>query len=273
MVVLAVTVVLVVVPDRVIRDTVAGDRRPIWSDDFSGSAGASPDAGRWRHAEGGDGWGNDETQCYTSDDDNAQLDGDGHLVITALRAPGAGHRCVDGNLNPFTSARLDTQDRFEFTYGRVEIRAKVPSGIGVWPAFWALGSDDEGKKWPASGEFDVLEYVGRLPRRVLAAAHAATADGKHVPLSKETRATVDIDEDWHTYGVRWTRGALVYTFDGEEFATFTRAEVEEAGGVWPFGHDFYLVLNLAMGGGYPGPVAPDIEKQEFVIDWVRIYRV
>ncbi len=273
MAVLAVTIVLLVVPDRKIRDMVAGYDRPIWSDDFSGSAGVAPDPAHWRHAEGGDGWGNDETQCYTADDANSSLDGDGHLVITAIRAPGAGHRCVDGNRNAFTSARLDTRGKFEFKYGRIEIRAKVPNAMGVWPAFWALGSDDEGKKWPASGEFDILEYIARLPRRVLAAAHAATADGTHVPLSKEIQAPVDIDEAWHTYGVEWTADKLTYTYDGAEYATFTRAEIAKAGGVWPFGHDFYLVLNLAMGGGYPGPVDPKVDKQKFVIDWVRIYRV
>ena len=246
----------------------------VWSDEFDAPAGTPPDPKVWGYdlgdgsANGNVGWGNRELQYYTEDPANAATDGDSNLVITARDAEG-GLACYYGACR-FTSARLLTKDRYEVEFGRVETRAKVPVGFGVWPAFWMLGTDIGAVGWPKSGEIDVLEHVGRLPKRVFGTIHGPGYSG-----NDGFGSTHDFDrpvaDDFHTFAVEWSPGRIVWFVDDIEYHRATPADV--APSAWAFDHPFFLLLNLAVGGNFGGPVGPETTfPQEFVVDYVRIYR-
>lgn len=246
------------------------ERELVWSDEFDGPAGALPDPDNWVFETFGDGSGNNELQCYTEVPGNIATDGKGHLVITAIKQPG--HRCVDGWTNDYTSARITTQGKHTFEYGRLEVRAKVPGGPGTWPAFWALGDDHDTVGWPRSGEIDVMEHVGHDPTEVSGAVHAATADGSHFYISDEYDVGRDLSKGFHTYAVDWDEDSITWSIDGEEYQTLTREDVE-AKGPWVFDHPFYLLLNLAIGGNLGGEVPESTPfPQSYVIDHVRVYQ-
>lgn len=244
--------------------------RLVWSDEFDGAAGALPDPRRWGFETFGDGSGNQELQCYTDAPGNTSTNGKGQLVITALRQPE--HRCVDGRTNDFTSGRITTQGKFTQTYGRLEVRAKVPAGVGTWPAFWALGANKPQVGWPAAGEIDTMEYVGRLPRETSGAVHGPDASGQRWYLSRKGQAADDLSVAFHVYSVDWSPDRLVWRLDGKVYGTVTKADVEAAGGRWVYDHPFYLLLNLAVGGNLGGEVPPTTPwPQQFTVDYVRVY--
>jgi beta-glucanase (GH16 family) len=242
-------------------------RSLVWSDEFNGDNGAVPDPDKWileQYAPT-----ETEQQCYTASPDNAHMDGQGHLVISALDQPGT---CADGQYRPVTSARLTTRYLHDFEHARFEIRARMPSGEGTWPAFWAL-SDHRGVAWPESGEIDVLEYVGREPDHVFGTVHFADEDGEHHFVQADDRAEEEgsLHEELHTYAVEWDEDEVTWYLDDEEFGRVTREEVEEIG-TWPFDRPYYLLLNLAMGGVLGGDVPEDLAyPQELVVDWIRVY--
>lgn len=245
-------------------------RALVWSDEFDGPAGALPDPAHWVFETYGDGSGNNELQCYTEVPGNIATDGEGHLVITAIKQPG--HQCVDGRTNDYTSARITTQGLHTFEYGRLEVRAQVPTGVGTWPAFWALGDDHDTVGWPRSGEIDVMEHVGRAPTEAIGAVHAAAHDGSHFYLSERHDVGTQLGAGFHTYAVDWDEDSITWSVDDEEFQTITREEVEEQG-PWVFDHPFYLLLNLAIGGNLGGEVpATTPFPQSYVVDHVRIYQ-
>lgn len=249
---------------------VATGRTLAWSDEFSGASGRSPSAARWTLATGGGGWGNDELQCYTTSPDNAATNGQGQLVVAAVRTPL--HRCADGHWNNYTSARMTTQNTFSITHGRLEIRAKLPSGAGAWPAFWALGTSSSTSGWPTCGEIDVMEYTGNRPTVTTSAAHVAARDGSHWYATRTAPASSTLSTQFHVYAVEWTSTALTYYRDKTRIGTITRTEVLQHG-AWPFDKPFYLLVNLAMGGTYAGPVPLGTPSpQRFVVDYVRVYR-
>lgn len=246
-----------------------GGRELVWSDEFTGAAGAAPDPASWRPVSGGDGWGNDELQCYTDSRENSILDGKGYLVVSARATPG--HACADGRTNDYTSARLITQGLREFQYGTLEMRAKVPTGVGAWPAFWALGRDHETAGWPASGEIDVTEVLGREPRVAHGSLHFPAPDGSPATITGNRTADVDLGAAFHVYSATWTPDGISFALDGATFQTATRAEVE-ATGRWVFDQPFYLLLNVAVGGRWPGPPSAGTAwPQQMVVDYVRVY--
>ena len=248
----------------------ATEKKPSWSDEFDGPVGALPSESSWGFETFGDGSGNQELQCYTSVPGNVSTDGEGHLVITALKQPG--HQCVDGSVNDYTSGRITTQGKFTAEYGRLEVRAKVPSGVGTWPAFWALGANKPEVGWPAAGEIDAMEYVGRLPRETSGAVHGPDANGERWYLSRKGQSEQDLSEAFHVYSVDWSPDELVWRLDGEEYGSVTRDDVEAAGGTWVYDHPFYLLLNLAVGGNLGGDVPEDTTwPQKYVVDYVRVY--
>lgn len=249
--------------------TAAAGRSLVWSAEFGGAAGEFSDAGRWTLATGGGGWGNGELQCYTRSRDNAATNGQGQLVISALRDPL--HRCADGSWNNYTSARLSTQNSFTVTHGRLEIRAKLPSGAGAWPAFWAVGANQSSVGWPACGEIDVMEFTGRRPTVTTSAAHVAAYDGSHWYSTRTSPSSTTLSTQFHVYAVDWTSSSLTYYRDKAVIGRITRAEVT-AHGAWPFDKPFYLLVNLAIGGTYAGPVPAGTPfPQRYLIDYVRVY--
>lgn len=244
------------------------DWQLVWSDEFDGPAGSSPDRTTWLYDIGGGGWGNEERQFYTDSTENVALDGKGNLVLTA-RASDGSFGCHYGPCE-YTSGRLLTKGRFEFQYGRVEARIKVPVGAGMWPAFWMLGADIGTVGWPATGEIDIMEYVGRWPNWILGTLHGpgyygTSGIGTTYDLGKP------VADDFHTFAVEWRPGRIVWFVDGVQYHEATPEDA--APSRWAFDHPFFLLLNVAVGGTLGGPVAPDTAfPQSMVVDYVRVHR-
>ncbi|MBP6821664.1 MAG: glycoside hydrolase family 16 protein [Acidobacteria bacterium] len=244
-----------------------------WGDEFDGTAGSAPDQAKWAYdlgiGPGRDGWGNNELQTYTNRTENAYLDGEGHLVIKAIRENFTG---ADGATRAYTSARLVTRGKFEPTYGRIEARIKVPFGQGLWPAFWMLGSNITSVGWPACGEIDVMENIGREPSTVYGTIHGPGYSGAQ-GLS-DSLTLLDgkrYADDFHTFEVEWNPRDISFYIDGLHY--HTRKSPEFSGNrQWVFDHPFYLLLNVAVGGNWPGnPDATTVFPQTMVVDYVRVY--
>jgi beta-glucanase (GH16 family) len=242
----------------------------VWADEFDAPAGAPPDPSRWTYdlGDGGRGWGNEELQWYTDRPENAAHDGSGNLVITAREAE-PGLSCWYGPCR-YTSARLLTRGLFELMHGRIEARLKVPEGIGLWPAFWMLGADIGAVGWPASGEIDVMENVGRQPRLLYGTIHGPGYSG-----SQGFGSTLLMDEplagSFHVFAVDWEPGRITWSVDGETYHEATPAAV--APRAWVFEHPFFLLLNLAVGGHFGGAVATGTEfPASYLVDYVRVYQ-
>jgi beta-glucanase (GH16 family) len=241
-----------------------------WSDEFNGPDGSVPDPAKWSYAIGGDGWGNHELEFYTDHPQNAQMKS-GNLVITAQKETTV---TAKGETRLYTSARIRTKNLFSQTYGRFEARIKIPKGEGMWPAFWMLGDDISTVGWPRCGEIDILENVGKEPALVHGSLHGA---GNGVPTADLTSkfslpGNPSLSGDFHLYAAEWDADAVRFFIDATNYATFTRQQWP-AGAVWPFDHNFFLILNLAVGGDWPGP--PDsstVFPQQMLVDYVRVYR-
>jgi beta-glucanase (GH16 family) len=240
-----------------------------WSDEFNGSAGAPPNPSKWNVIYGGGGFGNDELQYYTSNSNNLAVDGAGHLVITALRGNYTG---TDGVTRSYTSGAIETQGRFQARYGTLEARIEIPQGQGLWPAFWAIGSDTNSVGWPQCGEIDMMENLGSDPFTIYGSIHgpqSGVANGYAMTTAKRSR--VSLAGGFHVYGVTWSPNKLVFTLDGAAYATYTPAALSSTQ-QWVFNKPFFLILNLAVGGGWPGsPNATTTFPAKMLIDWVRVY--
>ncbi|GAA2253868.1 hydrolase [Streptomyces ruber] len=239
-----------------------------FSDTFDGPAGSGVDPGKWQ-LETGDNVNNHERQYYTSGTGNAQLDGRGNLVIEARRENPAGHQCWYGTCE-YTSARLNTSGRFAATYGHVEARMKLPRGQGVWPAFWMLGQDFGEVGWPDSGEIDVMENVGHEPSTVHGTLHGPGYSGEGGIGAGYTLPDGQAFADgFHTFAVDWEPGKISWSVDGEVFQTRTPADLN--GNPWVFDKPFFLILNLAVGGYWPGdPDGSTAFPQQLVVDEVTV---
>lgn len=243
-----------------------------WSDEFDGATGAAVDGTKWLIDTGGEGWGNQEREYYTPGAENAALDGAGHLVITARAEPAGSSRPCWYGVCQYTSARLETSGRFNTTYGRVESRIRIPRGQGIWPAFWMLGADVGTKGWPTCGEIDVMENIGREPTMVHGTVHGPGYSGDKGIGGSYTLATGAFADDFHVYAVEWTPGLIRWLVDEHEYRRTTPAELP-AGAAWVFDHPFFILLNVAVGGAWPGdPDATSTFPQQMVVDYVRVYR-
>ena len=247
----------------------APTRTLVWSDEFTGPAGTKVDASRWVSETGGHGWGNHELQHYTDRTLNASLHGSGNLVISARRERFEGEKTT----REFTSARLKTQGLFEQAYGRFEARIQVPRGQGIWPAFWMLGGDIKSVGWPRCGEIDVMENIGKEPGVVHGTLHgpgfsgAASLGGAFTLPGKAAFA-----DDFHVFAVDWEPERVRFFVDGNHYHTRTRAELEPEQR-WVFDHPFFILLNVAVGGDWPGnPDATTVFPQSMKIDYVRVYK-
>ena len=250
----------------------------VWSDEFEGPAGRLPDSSVWT-PELGDGtdhgipgWGNAERQTYTDDPANLSLDGEGHLVIRALETLGDAPPCYYGEPCEYTSARVITAGNVEVKHGRVEARLKIPYGQGLWPAFWMLGNDISEVGWPESGEIDIMENIGREPERVHGTIHGPGYSGGDGIGSATTLADgARFADDFHVYAIEWWPERISWFVDGVEYSTLTPADLP-SGARWVFDHPFFLILNVAVGGHWPGyPDETTTFPQEMVIDYVRVY--
>ncbi len=241
-----------------------------WSDEFEGPAGAPADPENWTYETGGWGWGNDELQYYTDSTDNAALDGDGNLVITAREVDPAtsGLECWYGPCT-HTSARLVTENKQEFQYGRIETRVLVPRGSGIWPAVWTLGNDFRDVGWPQTGEIDIMEFVGKFPDEVFGTIHGPGYSGG---ASYGGTHTLDepVYEDWHTFSVEWQPGGIAWFVDGIQYHS---AAPEDVPGDWVYDHPFTLLTNVAVGGNFGGPLGEDLVfPQSLAVDYIRVYQ-
>jgi beta-glucanase (GH16 family) len=242
----------------------------VWSDEFNGPDGSVPDPAKWSYAIGGDGWGNHELEFYTDHPQNAQMKS-GNLVITAQKETTV---TAKGETRLYTSARIRTKGLFSQTYGRFEARIKIPKGEGLWPAFWMLGDDISTVGWPRCGEIDIMENVGKEPALVHGSLHGAGNGAPTADLTSKFSlpGNPSLSDDFHVYAVDWDADAVRFFIDATNYATFTRQQWP-AGAVWPFDHNFFLLLNLAVGGDWPGP--PDsstVFPQQMLVDYVRVYR-
>jgi beta-glucanase (GH16 family) len=240
-----------------------------WSDEFDGPAGTAPNQGKWKYDLGGSGWGNNEREYYTNSTSNAALDGQGHLVITARKENPAGYNCWYGSCQ-YTSARLLTADRFTQAYGRFEARIKIPRGQGIWPAFWMLGSDIGSVGWPNSGEIDIMENVGFEPSTVHGTIHGPGYSGAGgIGAGYSLPGGAQFADDFHTFTVDWAPDSITWFVDGQQYSRKTPADLN--GNRWVFDHPFFMILNLAVGGFWPGdPNASTSFPQQMVVDYVRV---
>ncbi|WP_440065817.1 ricin-type beta-trefoil lectin domain protein [Streptosporangium sp. OZ121] len=240
----------------------------VWSDEFNAASGTGPDTTKWRRDVGGGGWGNNERQYYTDGNGNIAHDGAGNLVITARKGNPAGLGCWYGSCE-YTSGKLTTAATFTRAYGRFEARMKLPRGKGMWPAFWMLGTG--GAQWPANGEIDIMENVGSVPGQVLGSLHGPGYFGAN-PLSGSYNlpAGQAFADAFHTFTVDWEPGAVTWYVDGVQYSRKTPADTR--GNPWVYDHPFFMILNLAVGGNWPGsPDASTTFPQQLTVDYVRVY--
>lgn len=224
----------------------------IWADEFNYKG--APDSSKWTYDLGGNGWGNHELEYYTNRPENVMVK-DGMLHITALKENFKG--------NEYTSARILTKGKFSFKYGRVEARAKLPTGVGTWPAIWMLGSNIDSVGWPACGEIDIMEHLGRDLNKIYGTLHypehyGSHANGKTIKISNA--------HDFHIYGLEWSPKEIKISVDGKVFQT-----VENSPEI-PFNQNFFIILNQAMGGDFGGPVDPKVTKETMEVDYIRVYQ-
>lgn len=228
-----------------------------WSEEFEGTE-LNTDIWNYQLGDGCPvlcGWGNDEAQEYTKK--NHRLE-DGKLIITARKEESG-----------YTSTRITTSGKMEFKYGRLEARAKLPQGYGIWPAIWLLGSNIEEVGWPGCGEIDVLEYLGREPGHIFTSLHTSDSYGNTVNTQKTK--IEGIEDGFHLFAMDWDPDQIRFFVDGEMVYRFNPEERTEA--IWPFDQPFYLILNMAIGGNFGGPeIDETIFPQEFIIDYIRIFK-
>lgn len=239
----------------------------VWSDEFDGKRNASPDKKKWLLETGGHGWGNNELQTYTDRRRNVRHDGKGHLVIEIRKEK---YKGKDGKRRSYTSARLKTQGKFSQAYGRFEARIKLPTGKGVWSAFWMLGDDIGEKGWPRCGEIDIMENLGHEAKSIHGTLHGPGYSAQQ-SIGKKHDLETKFHEDFHVFTVEWDEDSVEWFVDGKRFQKRTKADLK--GKEWVYDHPHFLLFNVAVGGHWPG--SPDSSTrfpQRMLIDWVRVYR-
>jgi beta-glucanase (GH16 family) len=238
-----------------------------WSDEFNAPNGTPPDPAKWNIVMGGKGFGNNELETYTARPANIQQS-DSNLVITARKEDLIG---PDGVARNYTSARINTQNHFSQKYGRFEARIKLPTGKGIWPAFWLLGDDHETDHWPDCGEIDILETIGS-PATMYSTIHGPGYSGAKGPSTKfDLPANEQVDTAFHLYAVEWSPNTLKFFFDDHLIVERTPADLPPDTH-WVYDHPFYILLNFAVGGNWPGsPDATTTFPQQMLVDYVRVY--
>lgn len=247
----------------------SSSRQPVWQDEFDQPVGSGPDLTKWVHDLGDNGWGNQELETYTDSRENSFIVADPEaidgraLVIKAVKTA-----------TGYTSCRLKTHGKFATGPARIEARLKLPQGQGIWPAFWMLGVHIDSVPWPACGEIDIMEMVGHEPGTLYGTLHGPGYSAKHgVTSSTQLPAGTTFGDGYHVFAVDWKKDRIDWSLDGKVFHSVTPATLP-AGAAWVFDgqHPFFLLLNLAVGGLWPGyPDATTTFPQEYRIDYVRVY--
>lgn len=239
----------------------------VWSDEFNGPNGVTPDPAKWAFETGGSGYGNNELESYTSRPINAQQK-DGNLVITARKEDFTG---ADGIARQYTSARIRTKGLFSQAYGRFEASIKLPLGKGIWPAFWLLGDDIDSVGWPKCGEIDILENIGE-PSSIYSTLHGPGYSGAHGISAKFALPVGEaVHIGFHRYAVEWAPKDVKFFFDDKLVAERTPSDLP-VGAAWVYDHPFFILLNIAVGGNWPGnPDATTIFPQQMLVNYVRVY--
>jgi beta-glucanase (GH16 family) len=241
----------------------------VWSDEFTAVSGSSVDPAKWSFDIGGNGWGNNELQTYTTRTANSVIE-KGFLVIKVLKETFTGPDKLTRN---YTSARLLTRNKFTQAYGRFEARIKVPYGQGIWPAFWMLGDNLGSAGWPTCGELDIMENIGREPSIVHGTLHGpGYSGGDGITAAYQLSNGRKFSDDFHTFAVEWERNVIRFYVDGLLYKTRTPADLPN-GSTWVFDHPFFIILNVAVGGDFPGnPDATTVFPQQMKVDYVRVYQ-
>jgi len=242
--------------------SVSSNSNLVWSDEFDSNG--SPDTTKWNYDIGDGcpnlcGWGNTESQYYTNRTDNVIIE-DGILKIIAKKEDYQG--------SEYTSARMKTQGEFDFKYGKVEIRAKLPEGGGTWPALWMLGSNITSVGWPACGEIDIMEHKGNVPGTVSSAIHTPSSFGN--TINKGTQFVSDVTTEFHIYSVNWTSEKIEFSIDDVVYYTYNPSVKDDA--TWPFEANQFIILNVAMGGTFGGTIDPNFTEGIMEIDYLRVYQ-
>lgn len=233
----------------------------VMSDEFDTEG--APDSSIWKFdiGTGDNGWGNQELQYYTNRTENVKVD-NGYLLITAKKEDFEGSN--------YTSGRLITKGLFEQKYGRFEARIRMPYGKGLWPAFWLLGSNIDNVGWPQCGEIDIMEYLGDAPTVAFGSVHGPGYSAGEAESKKYTLTNDRFDTGFHIFGIEWGPDYINYYVDGDLYNQITP---EDVNGEWVFDQPFYIIMNLAVGGNFPGsPNAETVFPQTMVVDYVRVYQ-
>jgi len=240
-----------------------------WNDEFNGPSGSAVDQSKWTAEIGGGGWGNTELEYYTARTENAYQSG-GSLVIKVIKERYTGS---DNVTRDYTSARLITKNKFTTTYGRFEARIKVPYGQGIWPAFWILGSDIDNVGWPKCGEIDIMENIGKEPSVIHGTLHGPGYSGTNGLSSSYTLSSKErFTDSFHTFAVEWEPNVIRFYCDGILYKTRTPADLPKDQR-WVFNHQFFILLNVAVGGNWPGnPDGTTVFPQAMQVDYVRVYK-
>jgi len=221
----------------------------------------APDSSLWGYDIGGNGWGNNELQYYTDRAENVKVE-NGMLHITALQEDYEG--------SGYTSARILTKGLYKRTYGRYEARIKLPWGQGLWPAFWLLGGDIDQVGWPQCGEIDIMEYVGQEPTIIHGSVHGPGYSGGSAITKSYTLENDRFDTDFHVFGIEWGPDYINFYVDDVLYNQITPDDVT---GDWVYDHDFFIILNLAVGGDFVGsPNENTVFPQTMLVDYVRVYQ-
>ena len=239
----------------------------VWSDEFNGQDGSGVDKNKWVSEIGGGKWGNNESEYYTARRQNVSIRG-GNLVITARKG-----KYIDASQKAwgYTSARLKTAGKFSQTHGRFEARIKIPYGQGIWPAFWMLGADIDKAGWPACGEIDIMENIGKEPSLVHGTIHGPGYSGGDGIGSSYTLPDQRFSDSFHVFALEWEPQAIRFYVDDALYATRTPAELP-AGKKWVYDHPFFVILNVAVGGYWSKyPDASTKFPQTMLVDYVRVY--
>jgi len=243
------------------KQTVTTMNQLVMQDEFD--VVGAPNNALWGYDTGNgiNGWGNNELEYYTNRPQNIKVE-DGMLKITALKESYMG--------SSYTSARILTKGKFEQKYGRIEARIKMPWGKGLWPAFWMLGANSESVSWPQCGEVDIMEYLGNNPTSMFGTVHGPGYSGANAISKIYTLTNNRFDTDFHVFGVEWGENYINYYVDNVLYNQITPKDVT---GDWVFNHPFYIILNLAVGGNYPGsPNSQTVFPQTMLVDYVRVYQ-
>ncbi len=259
----------------------------LWSQEFDAPAGNGVEADTWVHdigdgsAYGIPGWGNSEREYYL--EEAARTNGDSLLTITATRMPvftddnptgepsaANPYPAYYGTAAEWTSAKITTYKKVSLLYGRVEARIRAPKGLGTWPAFWMLGTDIREVPWPQCGEIDIMEGRGDLPSTLYGTLHGPGYSGEF-GKGKVIDTQVTLSEDFHTYAVEWEQDEIRWYFDDNMYARNTAAEIAPL--EWVYNKPFYIIVNLAMGGHFTGPIADDLTESTLEIDYIRHYSI